>query len=553
MPNIRRTYSNRGKEQAPKRRIDTNSPTIKRKLDYIESQLLKGHNEHEYRELLNEYYTLTGTEYPIRESVEHIENKISKQQEKPNDNTAGPSKMLRRESTIDDAGTELTKPDIDGFILDCEERQSVIQAEHENAIENKETTNKTSGTKIIEISLDEEWIEEEDIACYDNITRTDRCAKLKLDNSGNQRTLSGTIKKKRDAMPSIYAQKHIKYASTLIARNQSIVEPSTRTVSSLHTFSSERKDHLKENNSELEEPSSEPDNTSARDVVTLTENGKDTTARHVTRELRLSTLIPLLTTRIVLSTCLSVISYVKAHITFDVDNIQDETTITQRQPLKAQLKQNFANYLFTHNIMNSRQYDDELSKSDELRIIEFTIQLKDLEIIKKTKFRQIYLKQRYVDVLTPRIVISNNKSRLGALMFFLSNIALQNQISVNRLKQLLCNFIFNLNHKKRGLILCGPSDSGKTFLANLLYSSFKPHEIGYSNCPTGLNPSSFLLQALSNCLAYRCDEMVFEHLGVIQLMKQLLEGSGLGLHLQVHLQQMCTLFLIKGLAIETVV
>ncbi|XP_065678018.1 uncharacterized protein LOC124818111 [Hydra vulgaris] len=183
MPNIRRTYSNRGKEQAPKRRIDTNSPTIKRKLDYIESQLLKGHNEHEYRELLNEYYTLTGTEYPIRESVEHIENKISKQQEKPNDNTAGPSKMLRRESTIDDAGTELTKPDIDGFILDCEERQSVIQAEHENAIENKETTNKTSGTKIIEISLDEEWIEEEDIACYDNITRTDRCAKLKLDNS----------------------------------------------------------------------------------------------------------------------------------------------------------------------------------------------------------------------------------------------------------------------------------------------------------------------------------------------------------------------------------
>ena len=105
------------------------------------------------------------------------------------------------------------------------------------------------------------------------------------------------------------------------------------------------------------------------------------------------------------------------------------------------------------------------------------------------------------------------------------HIANQNSTTVAKVKHQLCNFIFNKNNKKKGLILCGPSDSGKSFVANLLYSLFLPHEIGYLNCPTGPNPSPFLLQTLTNCIAYRCDEMVSEHLGVIQMIKQLLEGS----------------------------
>nr|XP_047142737.1 uncharacterized protein LOC124817008 isoform X2 [Hydra vulgaris] len=335
----------------------------------------------------------------------------------------------------------------------------------------------------------------------------------------------GTTKRKRNATPWTFALRPTQYVNTLMEKRANIQGNFTPTLSSPAMSWTNPNEVPKVNNSEFEEHISENDNTSAGDVPTSQENGTDTTVTSATREFRLSTLLPLLTTRMLLCTCLNVINYVKSHITFDLDNIPDETIITKRQPLKQQQKHNFATYLFKHNIMNSRHYDDELARSEELRQLEFTIQLKDLEIIKKTIFRQVYLQQRNIDVLTPRIVVSNNKSRLGALMFFLSNIALENQISVNRLKQLLCNFIFNLNHKKRGLILCGPSDSGKTFLANLLYSNFKPHEIGYFNCPTGPNPSAFLLQALSNCLAYRCDEMVFEHIGVIQLMKQLLEGS----------------------------
>ena len=72
-------------------------------------------------------------------------------------------------------------------------------------------------------------------------------------------------------------------------------------------------------------------------------------------------------------------------------------------------------------------------------------------------------------------------------------------------------WLFNRNHKKRGLILCGPSDKGKSFLGNILYGNYKQHETGYFNCPTGPQPSSLMLQQLTNCLAYTCDEMMFEN------------------------------------------
>nr|XP_047142279.1 uncharacterized protein LOC105846941 isoform X2 [Hydra vulgaris] len=525
MPNIKKIT--RGKERATKRRINVESPTIKRKVEYIEHQLQRGHNEFKYRELLNEYYTITGKEYPIRKGDTVTEVPLLHEQDETDLNGACSSKMFRGDSDACDAGTIIRQPSSEGPIVDCQEGPSDVHSGCENDIEIKKDTNEKGRQDIVEISSDEEWVEEvnENEGCCDNVTRTDRCAELRLDNSANQRIPSGTTEKRRNVTHLTYVPRLTPFANFSMEKNPNIVVNSTHTLSSPATFWKGQKEVQKANNFASEELFSERDSISVVDVQTSHVSDTDTTATRATTEFRLSTLIPMLTTRIALSTCLTVISYIKSHLTFDLDNIQDETILTQRQPLKQQQKQNFANYLFNNNIMNSRHYDDELAKSDELRRLEFTIQLKDLEVIKKTIFRQIYLKQRNTDVLTPRIVVSNNKSRLGALMFFLSNIALQNQISVNRLKQLLCNFIFNLNHKKRGLILCGPSDSGKTFLANLLYSSFKRHEIGYFNCPTGPNPSAFLLQALSNCLAYRCDEMVFEHLGVIQLMKQLLEGS----------------------------
>ena len=86
-------------------------------------------------------------------------------------------------------------------------------------------------------------------------------------------------------------------------------------------------------------------------------------------------------------------------------------------------------------------------------------------------------------------------------------------------------WLFNNNHKKRGLLLCGPRDTGKSFLGIILYGNYKPYEIEYFNCPTGPKPSRFILQQLTNCLAYRCDKILFENIEVIETMKQIQEGS----------------------------
>ena len=177
-------------------------------------------------------------------------------------------------------------------------------------------------------------------------------------------------------------------------------------------------------------------------------------------------------------------------------------------------------------IINNRHYELYLSNYPYLATLETKISTNSLESLKKTIFRQSYLIIQNSNVLENRVTLFNvMESELGFVNFFLKQISDENQIGMESLKKQLGNWLFNKNHKKRGVILCGPSDTGKSFFGNLLYGMYQPHEIGYFNCPAGPQPSSFMLQQLTNCLAYRCDEMIFENLGVLQTMKQLLEVS----------------------------
>ena len=146
----------------------------------------------------------------------------------------------------------------------------------------------------------------------------------------------------------------------------------------------------------------------------------------------------------------------------------------------------------------------------------------ELEACKKTVFRQNFLNRSAVP---KEIEYCNDSGKLGAVKFFLTSIALANNISLVQLCTGLKAWLLNTNDKKKGLILCGETDSGKSFLANLLLSGFGQFEIGYFQCSMGPNPSSFMFQGLVNTLIYRCDEMVFEYMGLVQVMKQLLEGS----------------------------
>ena len=191
-------------------------------------------------------------------------------------------------------------------------------------------------------------------------------------------------------------------------------------------------------------------------------------------------------------------------------------------------KDEYIQFLRENMIINNRHYELYLSNYPHLATLETKISTNSLESLKKTVFRQNYLIIQNSNMLENRVNLTSISIRdchLGLVNYFLKNIADENQIGIDSLKHQLGMWLFNRNHKKRGLILCGPSDTGKSFFGNLLYGMYQAHEIGYFNCPTGPQPSSFMLQQLTNCLAYRCDEMIFENLGVLQTMKQLLEGS----------------------------
>ena len=199
---------------------------------------------------------------------------------------------------------------------------------------------------------------------------------------------------------------------------------------------------------------------------------------------------------------------------------------TSRTTLKP--KDEFIKFLRDNMIINNRHYELYLSNYPSLAVMETKISINTLESLKQTIFRQNYLIIQNSNILENRVnlkAVSLQDCELGLVNYFLKNVAEENQIGIDTLKHQLGMWLFNRNHKKRGLILCGPSDTGKSFFGNLLYGMYQAHEIGYFNCPTGPQPSSFMLQQLTNCLAYRRDEMIFENLGVLQTMKQLLEGS----------------------------
>ncbi|XP_047123061.2 uncharacterized protein LOC124806326 [Hydra vulgaris] len=95
--------------------------------------------------------------------------------------------LLPGEYNANDTGTKPREHINIGCEQNCEDGPTSIPTKCENDDEGETTTSIESGKNIIEISSDEEWVEEveeeEPNACCDNITRTNRCAELKLDNS----------------------------------------------------------------------------------------------------------------------------------------------------------------------------------------------------------------------------------------------------------------------------------------------------------------------------------------------------------------------------------
>ena len=145
--------------------------------------------------------------------------------------------------------------------------------------------------------------------------------------------------------------------------------------------------------------------------------------------------------------CKQLCEYISAHISFKEINIAQDITIkTHKRSKREEIKLQFPNYLFEHNILNSKHYDTQISECEVLRQLELEMNIGDLESSKKTIFRQVYLKERHKTPLINRIKESTDQNKLGALTFLLMHIAHQNNTTVTNIKKELCNFIFNKNN-----------------------------------------------------------------------------------------------------------
>ena len=192
-------------------------------------------------------------------------------------------------------------------------------------------------------------------------------------------------------------------------------------------------------------------------------------------------------------------------------------------------KTRYSALLMELGCVNSQQYEQFLRKNEELRNLERLVQPNQIESTKKLLFRQNFLMrsqvyaEKFKDLSDNSVYVS--PSLRGGWLSFLDKLATRNGLSREQLMVSLRRWLENSNGKKKGLILIGKSDSGKTFLADCLLSVFDKSDVGYFQCPMGQNVSTFMYANLLNKEAYRCDEFILEHAGVLQSFKQLTEGS----------------------------
>ena len=164
-------------------------------------------------------------------------------------------------------------------------------------------------------------------------------------------------------------------------------------------------------------------------------------------------------------------------------------------------KTSFLDLVERLRIVNIQQYEEYLVTSSELRKLEKAIQPSTLEQMKKIQFRQNFLMSRSSVALISRLILPKSEKLLrglkGGWKTFIDAVASSNGLSRNSLLYNLGRWVLNLEQKKKGLILIGASDSGKTFFADCLLAAFHASEVGYFQCPMSNNVSNLCTQILS--------------------------------------------------------
>ena len=195
----------------------------------------------------------------------------------------------------------------------------------------------------------------------------------------------------------------------------------------------------------------------------------------------------------------------------------------------------FENTLEDNCIINNDHYEHILKTNSQLRRFEKKMRPNELESLKKTIFRSNYLKASkniivrlcdYNYVENGEVWDEENLQKLGMCKKFLNYIAGNNGICVEQMCKELRDILEGNAGKKKGIILCGAADAGKSMLMRLLvHGLYQPWEIGTFMCPVTKQPSTFMFECLTSTHIYVCEEMIFENIDVIQQYKQLMEGA----------------------------
>lgn len=179
-------------------------------------------------------------------------------------------------------------------------------------------------------------------------------------------------------------------------------------------------------------------------------------------------------------------------------------------------------YIIDNNLSNDEEYNNALS-DEVLCTLERKAAPTQLRSIKELAYAQVIARRlniSYEEHITPIECPDHVK---GPMLTWLESIAHENNETLDELIVRIFNVLCGRDSKKRGLILIGLSDSGKSMFANLHTAFYERSEIGYFSAP-GQYCSPFWLSKLVGKSMYRGDEIVLENVEPMQKFKQLTEG-----------------------------
>jgi len=202
-----------------------------------------------------------------------------------------------------------------------------------------------------------------------------------------------------------------------------------------------------------------------------------------------------------------------------------------RQPKKPTVKDLYQRYLKTNVVMNSKHYDDLLSKSRYLRSLEDRMPPGSIEAVKKNIFNQNMFCEpnplmtrinRNVFPEPPELEYSIVEK---AAMTWLSQIADDNNMTTDEVITSMFNVMNLTDSKISTIVLIGESNSGKTVLSKLLKSVYEHYECGIIQSAIGRNVSDFWLQDCTGKSIYVCEELFINTKEICQRFKAIMEGN----------------------------